>query len=61
MQNETKRMKTITAILCLLICICMAGPASARKALPQPGQTIDKNNIENYKHLFPDFWLRSAA
>ena len=50
-------MKTITAALCLLICVCFAGPASAQDSLPQPGQAIDKNNIESYKNLFPGFWL----
>ena len=57
MKNEKNRMKTITVALCLLICICFAGTSSAQDSLPQPGQTIDKNNIENYKNLFPDFWL----
>ena len=57
MRNEKKRMKAIAAILCLLICMCFAGPASAQEVLPQPGQTIDKNNVEKYKHLFPEFWL----
>lgn len=57
MKNEMKRMRIITVILCLLIGICLAGTASSQEVLPEPGQTIDKNNIENYKHLFPDFWL----
>ena len=57
MKNDKNRMKTITAALCLLICVCFAGPASAQDSLPQPGQAIDKNNIESYKNLFPGFWL----
>jgi len=59
MQNRKTRMKTGTAIFCLLLCMCFGATASAQEALPQAGQTIDKSNIDTYKHLFPEMFLEA--
>ena len=36
--------------------LCLAGSAYAQGNAPQPGTTIDKNNYNQYKDFFPDFF-----
>jgi hypothetical protein len=55
MRKKMVIMKTATAFFCLML-IC-AGAAFAQPALPKAGQTIDKSNIDTYKHLFPEEFL----
>jgi hypothetical protein len=56
MQSEKKKKKAMAAIVCLLICMCFTGLVSAQEAPPQPGATIDKNNFEQYREFFPEFF-----
>jgi hypothetical protein len=56
MQNKRTRMKIGTAVFCLLLCMCFGATAFAQEALPRVGTTIDKNNFEQYKEFFPEFF-----
>ena len=50
------RLNIFAAMLCMAIILGLTGPAAAADA-PAPGTVIDKNNIDQYKDYFPDFWL----
>lgn len=51
------KIKSAAALCCFLLLICSNGPVMAEDLYPQPGQTIDKSNYQDYKHLFPEMFL----
>lgn len=59
MRYGNTRMKISAALLGLMLCFCLAMPVSAAEVLPKAGQTIDKSNIDQYKHLFPEEFLEA--
>ncbi len=49
--------KTVmTQFLIILMVLCFGAVASAQN-LPKPGDRIDKSNADQYKDLFPEFWM----
>ena len=59
MKKDMKSFGLMVVTACLALSLGVTTASFGQEALPQPGEVIDKSNIEKYKHLFPEEFLEA--